>query len=107
MPAHVAEQLAPASPAPVYGFFETYLGRGIVADSMSSFEAQGRRAAELSLRVLEGEKAETIPVPPPPSEPMVDWPQLRKRGLSAPLGGPRPLRREAFTQNGNLATSRR
>jgi signal transduction histidine kinase len=81
--ANVAEQVAEASPAPVYGFFEVYLGRGIVAGSISTFEAQGRRAAELALRVLNGEKAEAIPVqPPPPSEPVADWQQLQKLGLS-------------------------
>lgn len=86
VPADVAEQLAQASPAPVYGFIETYLGRGIVAGSISSFDAQGQRAAELALRVLSGEKAEAIPVqPPPPSEPMVDWLQFRKRGLPEAL----------------------
>jgi len=83
VPANVAEDLARVSPAPIYAAVETFLGRGIVGGSITSFEAQGDRAAEIAYRVLSGEQPETIGVqPPPPSVAMVDWRQLHKWGLS-------------------------
>lgn len=46
--------IARASNVPVYGWSETHLGHGIVGGRLTSFEAQGTRAAELGLRILRG-----------------------------------------------------
>jgi len=84
VPANVAEQLSRASVAPVYGIWESQIGRGIVGGSMESLAAHGRRAADIALRVLRGTPPGAIPVVPP-AEPVaiVDWRQLRRFGLSA------------------------
>src|SRR5262245_13463382 len=82
VPVDLVPKLTEASGAPVYSFFETSLGQGIVGGSVTSFEEQGHRAARLALRVLAGEKPETIPIQPsPPSVLIVDWRAMQRWGL--------------------------
>ena len=82
-PADIARQIAAASAAPVYGVLETYLGQGIVGGSFPSFEAHGKLAGEVALRVLAGENPENIAVqssaPPVAS---IDWRQLRRWNIN-------------------------
>ncbi|HEY7321844.1 MAG TPA: sigma 54-interacting transcriptional regulator [Candidatus Binatia bacterium] len=82
-PADMARPIAAASAAPVYGVLETYLGQGIVGGAFPSFQAHGRSAGELVLRMLSGEKSENIGVLPSP-QPIatVDWRELRRWGLN-------------------------
>jgi signal transduction histidine kinase len=72
-------QIAAASRVPVYGLTEAALGTGAVGGQVASFEAHGRGAAELALRVLAGER------PPPTSAgtivPRVDARQMKRWGL--------------------------
>ncbi len=53
----VAEEVSAVSGAPVYGFWDFQLGHGIVGGSLLGGAAQGRRAAELLLALLEGRPA--------------------------------------------------
>src|SRR6266576_3380452 len=48
---HALDAFAPASRAPIYGCFDTYLGHGIVGGSMVTFEEIGRKAAQLGIRI--------------------------------------------------------
>jgi signal transduction histidine kinase len=81
-PADVAQMLSRASAAPVYGVWESQLGRGIVGGSVESLVAHGRRAAAIALRVLRGARPEEIPVEARgPFVPIVDWRQLQRFGL--------------------------
>jgi signal transduction histidine kinase len=83
-PADIAEQLSRASVAPVYGVWESQLGRGIVGGSMESLADHGRRAAAIALRVLRGTPPDDIPFALPSAHvPVVDWRQLERFGLSA------------------------
>ena len=69
----VAEMVARAANVPVYGFIDTYIGRGIVGGDIADLAAEGREAARLALRVLQGQPASSIPVQPaPPSDCVVD-----------------------------------
>jgi two-component system sensor kinase FixL len=53
---------------------------------MPSFEMDGRRAGELALRILAGEKPEAIPVQSAlPVVPIVDWRQLKRWHISENL----------------------
>jgi signal transduction histidine kinase/ABC-type uncharacterized transport system substrate-binding protein len=54
--------IARASKVPVYSWSETHLGHGIVGGRLTSFEAQGARAAELALRILRGEQPKNVAV---------------------------------------------
>jgi signal transduction histidine kinase len=65
--------VAQAANVPVYGFLDTYMGRGVVGGDLPDFAAEGREAAKLALRVLRGETASSIPIQPaPPSRCVVD-----------------------------------
>jgi two-component system, LuxR family, sensor kinase FixL len=48
--------VAPAARVPIYGTADTQLGHGIVGGLLVSYEAQARKAGELALRVLDGER---------------------------------------------------
>jgi C4-dicarboxylate-specific signal transduction histidine kinase len=60
VPRDAVERLAAVSPAPIYAPFETFIGHGIVAGSVYSNEARGRRMAEL---VQEGLSAPAASIP--------------------------------------------
>ncbi|HEY1252639.1 MAG TPA: ATP-binding protein [Thermoanaerobaculia bacterium] len=79
LPSDLVAPISEASAAPVYGFFETYLGQGIVGGSIDSLAGQGRAAGRLALRVLQGENADSIPIAPAPSlATRVDYRQLQR-----------------------------
>jgi PAS domain S-box-containing protein len=79
LPSDIVGTISEASAAPVYGFFETYFGQGIVGGSIDSLAGQGRSAGRLALRVLQGESADAIPIAPAPSLAMrVDYRQLQR-----------------------------
>ena len=50
-----------ASNVPVFSPYESHFGYGIVGGKLLSFEAQGRNAAELAIRILAGELPGDIP----------------------------------------------
>lgn len=72
-------EFAPASRSPIYGYYETYLGNGIVGGSMVTFEAIGRKTARLGIRILAGEDPQTAArVESHQPVPMFDWRELRR-----------------------------
>ena len=75
--------MAAAANAPVYGVYDTYLGRGIVGGYMNTFEDAGKAAAEIALRILAGESAGAASSRTTQTANfLVDWRQLRRWGLS-------------------------
>jgi signal transduction histidine kinase len=83
VPAEALERLAARANAPIYGHVDTYVGRGAVGGRAFSIEAAGRDAAHLALRILAGEKPESIPVPEAGANTdLFDWRQLRRWGIS-------------------------
>ena len=75
--------LAGASTAPIYSFGESLLGHGIVGGPLISFDAQGVKAAELGLRVLNGQRLGPADVVSHHANRyMFDSRQLRRWGLS-------------------------
>jgi PAS domain-containing protein len=78
------DAFAPASRAPIYGCFDTYLGHGIVGGSMVTFEEIGRKAAQLGIRILAGEDAQTAARSEShQAVPVFDWRELRQWNISA------------------------
>ncbi|MBN1657769.1 MAG: GAF domain-containing protein [Anaerolineae bacterium] len=51
-----------SSPVPVYGTWDFSLGYGIVGGMLTSGFEQGKAAAEMALRIVQGEPVDTIPV---------------------------------------------
>jgi PAS domain-containing protein len=82
VPHDVAEHLAAASNAPVYGFNDQYLGRGIVGGRMYTLNAEGEAVASLVLKVFAGIPPSNIPVvEPEASVVQFDWRQLQRWGI--------------------------
>jgi PAS domain S-box-containing protein len=83
VPADALERLAGRANAPIYSHVGSYLGRGIVGGRVFSFETEGKHAARLGLRILAGEKPESIPVPEvSPNADQFDGRQFRRWGIS-------------------------
>ena len=57
VPREALSQISLAANAPVFGLYDTYLGHGIVGGRLVSVERLGNEAAELTLRILGGERA--------------------------------------------------
>lgn len=75
----VAEELSKISPVPVFGVFDSLVGRGVVGGSMASVQGQGRLAGRLAVEVLRGKKPEELSVlGPEKPRLMFDERQLRK-----------------------------
>jgi len=80
-PRDVVDRLAAASPAPIYGSFETYIGHGIVAGNVYSYEARGRRMANLVQEALSA-PTEPIPLVTMMSSCIADATQLKRFGMA-------------------------
>lgn len=78
LPAAVSRAVAEASPVPVYGAQASYVGQGIVGGAVRSPQALGTRAAELALQILDGARAQDIPLENERLVPTFDWRQLRR-----------------------------
>jgi len=83
IPAEALKLVAAASNAPIYGFADSFMGRGIVGGHVLSFEMEGKHGAGLALRILAGERPEQISVTGvSPNVAMFDWRQLRRWGIN-------------------------
>lgn len=69
---------APSTSAPIYVAVQSGFVTGVVGGRMISYEALGKGGAELGLRVLAGESAQSIPPQTVPSAAMFDWRELRR-----------------------------
>jgi len=78
-PRAALDLFAPASRGPIYGYYDTYLGHGIVGGSMITFETIGRSAAQIAIRILKGQQPEdAVRGATHASTPMFDWQQLQR-----------------------------
>jgi PAS domain S-box-containing protein len=82
IPQDVASILSEAANAPVYGCFDTYMGRGIVGGRLTSLEMIGIKTGETALRILRGEKPSGISLTSQGTIiDMFDWRQLKRWGI--------------------------
>ena len=61
VPREALSLVARAAKVPVFGFYDSYLGHGIVGGRLASLEKHGREAAAMALRIMGGEKPASIP----------------------------------------------
>jgi PAS domain S-box-containing protein len=74
-----------SSPVPIYGMASWHVGSGIVGGYVNTPEGSASRAAEIALRIINGERAQDIPVESDQTVPMFDWRELRRWGISEDL----------------------
>ena len=78
----VLRSISPVASVPIFGLYDTLLGQGIVGGCLASVEEQGRRAGEITIRVLRGERPGDIPFTGTEMNRYVfDWRQLRRWGI--------------------------
>jgi PAS domain S-box-containing protein len=82
VPRKLLSILSKQASVPVFGFIDTYLGYGIVGGNLLSAEVQGRRCAEIALRILRGESPEDMIPERTLNQLMFDWRQLKRWGIS-------------------------
>ena len=70
--------IAAAANAPVFGMSDTYLGHGIVGGDLMNFQEQGKVTARIVSELLEGKKAQDIPIETLPSMLMFDGNELKR-----------------------------
>ncbi len=68
--------------APVFGVLDSYLGQGIVGGSLLSAEEEGRKCADLAVRILKGEPPADINPVRVVNHSMFDWRQMQRWGIS-------------------------
>jgi len=77
-----AKLVTAASPVPVYALWDNYLGYGILGGRLVSGFNQGRKAAEIALRIWHGERADRIPVErASDSRTLIDFERLTAFGI--------------------------
>ena len=82
-PAEVLGQISAVANAPIYSHVDSYIGRGMVGGRVFSFETSGRRAAEIGLRIFNGESPQEIGIQPTiKNEFLFDGRQLQRWGIS-------------------------
>ena len=85
-PQEAVSLIAEKANAPIYVFFDQPLGYGPVGGFAYSVEAHGREAANVGVRLLNGETAANIPVAEVgTSTYMFDWRQLRRWEINEAL----------------------
>jgi PAS domain S-box-containing protein len=81
-PGEALKILAENANSPIFAVNESYLGLGIVGGRLMQEHAAGATAAEVALRILNGEPAAAITsIPEPPAVPVYDWRALQRWGI--------------------------
>jgi signal transduction histidine kinase len=78
----VLRLIAATSSAPIYGMGSRNVGAGLVGGYVQGSESNGAKAAEVVRSILDGTRAQDIPIENAPAVPMFDWRQLRRWGIS-------------------------
>ena len=60
VPAQVAADLSALSPAPVYGPYDTFIGKGTVGGFVETFKLIGVAAAEMAIEIIDGTDPATL-----------------------------------------------
>jgi signal transduction histidine kinase len=82
-PVPTLQAVTAAANVPVYHWSELAIGHGVVGGGVNRTDVLAHSLADLSLRVLRGERADDIPVEPVDVLAyQVDWRQLQRWGLS-------------------------
>jgi signal transduction histidine kinase/ABC-type uncharacterized transport system substrate-binding protein len=79
----IAAQVAAASPVPVYGTSDFYMGSGVVGGVVRYTVQTGTRMGELAAQILNGARAEDLPIETSPLVPIFDWRQIRRWNIAS------------------------
>lgn len=75
-------QISESANVPIFGFYDSLLGRGIVGGNLTSSGQYAKKTAELGLRLLRGEPISSIPSVKDATIDIYDWRQLKRWNIS-------------------------
>jgi PAS domain S-box-containing protein len=78
----VLASIVKTAKVPVYGISSWQVGEGVVGGYVRTLDTMGSMAAGITLRILNGARAQDIPVGTIPIEPVFDWRELKRWGIS-------------------------
>ena len=82
-PAQILPGMSSTSNRPLYGTYASFVGKGVVGGSVVDSREMGRILGQYGLRILNGEKADAIPLTIGEFQRyMFDWRQLQRWGIS-------------------------
>lgn len=81
----VNQAVAEASAVPVYVTLDDQVGPGAVGGIVRTSRTTGLQEATMAMRILDGERAQDIPIEPITVVPMFDWRQLQRWAISPSL----------------------
>ena len=79
--ADIVPLVTAASPVPVYGTNEDYVGRGVIGGVMRGRVATAQQMASMARDILKGRSPSEIPIEPARLTPIFDWRQVRAHGI--------------------------
>src|SRR6516225_1357209 len=83
VPREIAQRVSAAANAPTYGFFEQYVGQGIIGGKVNSLSAHGVEAGKLASEMLAGTATSRPQVDEMPTNKLLfDWRQLQRWRIS-------------------------
>jgi len=83
IPSRILPALGKTANRPIYGTFSSVVGAGVVGGSVADLGEVGRVLGSDAVRILKGEKPETIPVTTGDFQHyVIDWRQLHRWGIS-------------------------
>ena len=74
-------RLVAASPVPVYGTNERFVGSGVVGGVVRRTSETGTRMGQMAVQLIGGARPEDIPIENAGLVPVLDWNQLRRWGI--------------------------
>ncbi len=81
IPLEVIPLISKASKAPLYGMYETFIGKGILGGNLISYADISTNAAEIVLRILNGEEASDIDIVASNNKNYFDWNEMKRWGI--------------------------
>jgi signal transduction histidine kinase/ABC-type uncharacterized transport system substrate-binding protein len=84
-PAQVARRVAETAQVPVYAISDSFIGSGIVGTAGISVQDMGTRVGRLVLDILDGRRAQDLPLVDRPRRPVIDWRQVERWHINASL----------------------
>jgi signal transduction histidine kinase len=78
----ILDAIVQTAPVPIYGMSGPQMGRGIIGGYVYTPEASATKVAHIVRRILNGERAQDIPIEGAPTVPMFDWRELRRWKIS-------------------------
>ncbi|MCL2791177.1 MAG: ATP-binding protein [Desulfobulbus sp.] len=86
IPKSVLQSIAVHTQSPIFSPYESFMGSGIVGGPLTSIRLNGNRAAEMALRILQGQTPQSLPhTGANTTVSLYDWRQLQRHGIDEAL----------------------